>query len=351
MAETTSATLSHATTGTLKRFRYHGIDIATGRQQTGELAAETAYAVRSSLRRIGFNTLTVHPLATEQSPTWLKPLIDAWHQRQRLRRRPLKADFCDAVATMLQAGIVLDEALHALAVSPTRSVVERGLAARMRDGLRAGQPLSTVCANETTWFDRFDVALISAGEQAGDLNETLLAIVNHHLRAENLNQRLFIALVYPTLLALAGLGVLEFMSHQVLPQLISLIAQSHHQPPALTMHVMALGQWLGRWWPLALVGLVASVVLIKRIIAAIPPTHIIVRILRENAWTRVTRRYRAARLAWSLSRLCRSGMPLMEAVSVAADTAKNFRLMQIAHSGQRQFTSQAMSIEDERPSR
>ena len=75
------------------------------------------------------------------------------------------------------------EALHALAVSPTRSVVERGLAARMRDGLRAGQPLSTVCANETAWFDRFDVALISAGEQAGDLNETLLAIVNHHLRA------------------------------------------------------------------------------------------------------------------------------------------------------------------------
>ncbi|MBA3938552.1 MAG: type II secretion system F family protein, partial [Planctomycetes bacterium] len=243
----------------------------------------------------------------------------AWHERQRRRRRLAKADLCDALATLLQAGMNIEEALSSLSTSLTRTVAERTLAQRLRDALRGGQPLSEACALQPGWFDRFDVALLAAGQHAGDLVETLGTIATHHQRAGSIGQRLFIALAYPATLVIAGIAVLEFMSFQILPQLVALIVQAKKPAPWLTEQVMATGHLLAWSWPLFAVTALAAVWGIRALARRTAPDTRLGALLHGNLLARVRRRYRAANLAWALSRLRKAGMPLASAIGVVRD--------------------------------
>lgn len=240
------------------RFRYRATERATGRVHSGEMAAASAYDVRAGLRRIGLEVDAMEALDDGAAAGWWTPLTDAWAARQRRQRRLAKADLCDGIATLIQAGLPLEQAVTSLLSSPSRGADERLLLHRIRDRLREGSPLSEACADNPGWFDRFDIALLEAGQQAGDLLGTLLGLAQHHQRAGAIGQRLFVALAYPAVLLTAGVAALITVSFTTLPQLTALITQAKHQPPWLTMQVMGLGQGLVHWWPLVLLLTIAA---------------------------------------------------------------------------------------------
>ncbi|MEK7415638.1 MAG: type II secretion system F family protein [Planctomycetota bacterium] len=302
------------------RFRYRATERATGRTLSGEMAAESAYNVRAGLRRIGLEVDFMEPVDDGTTAGWWAPITAAWEARLRRQRRLAKADLCDGIATLIQAGLPLEQAVTSLLASPTRSADERFLLHRIRDQLREGQPLSAACAQFPGWFDRFDVALLEAGQQAGDLLGTLLGLAQHHQRAGAIGQRLFVALAYPAVLLTAGIAALITVSFTTLPQLTTLITQAKHQPPWLTMQVLGLGQGLVHWWPLVLLGVAAVLFSGRWLIQRIVPTSRLGRWWYGNPLARARSRIRVATLAETLARLRRAGLPLTDALEVAAET-------------------------------
>lgn len=302
------------------QFRYRATERATGRIHSGEMTAESAYDVRAGLRRIGLEVDSMESIETGTTARWWSPLAAAWEARLRRQRRLAKADLCDGIATLIQAGLPLEQAVTSLLASPTRSADERVLLHRIRDQLREGRPLSAACADIPGWFDRFDVALLEAGQQAGDLLSTLLGLSQHHQRAGAIGQRLFVALAYPAVLLTAGVAALITVSFTTLPQLTALITQAKHQPPWLTMLVMNLGQGLVHWWPLVLLALAGAVFGGRRLLGRIAPTSTIGRHWYGNPLARARSRIRVATLAETLARLRRAGLPLTDALEVAAET-------------------------------
>jgi general secretion pathway protein F len=304
----------------MPRFRYRATERATGRTRSGEMAAASAYDVRAGLRRVGLEVDAMEEIATAATAAWLAPLSAAWVARQRRGRRLAKADLCDGIGTLIQAGLPLDQAVTALLASPARSADERSMLLAVRDQLREGQPLSAACAGLPGWFDRFDIALLEAGQQAGDLVSTLQGLAQHYQRAGSIGQRLFVALAYPAVLLAAGLAALITVSFTTLPQLTTLIIQAKHQPPWLTMQVMALGQGLVHWWPVVLAVTIASVVLGRRMFARLPAESRLGRWWYGSTLARARSRIRVATLAETLARLRRAGLPLTDALAVAAET-------------------------------
>lgn len=302
------------------QFRYRATERTTGRTIQGEMAAESAYDVRAGLRRIGLEVDAMECVEQTTSAGWWSPLALAWEARQRRQRRLAKADLCDGIATLIQAGLPLEQAVTSLAASPTRSEEERFLLHRIRDQLREGNPLSVACASNPGWFDRFDVALLEAGQQAGDLIGTLLGLTQHHQRAGAIGQRLFVALAYPAVLLTAGVAALITVSFTTLPQLTALITQAKRQPPWLTMRVMDLGQGIVHWWPLVLLALAGAVVGGRWLVERIAPTSRLGRWWYGNPLARARSRIRVATLAETLARLRRAGLPLTDALEVTAET-------------------------------
>jgi len=303
-------------------FRYQAVESATGRIRTGEQDGESAYAVRASLRRIGLEVQHLVDVTPGKgtSSGWLRPLIAARDARRRRLHQTAKADLCDGLATLIQAGIPVEQAVSSLASSQARPAAEQRLLRALRDRLREGTPFAAACEDHPGWFDRFDVALLDAGQRAGELASTLLNLAQHHHRAGAFGQKIFVALAYPAVLVAAGLAALVFMSFQTLPQLVTMIEQGRHQPPVLTTTVIALGQGLATWWPVVIAGGMAAIVGLRRLFHRVPPESRLGQWLHGNPLARMMGRVRVAHLAAALARLRRAGTPLAEALVIVADT-------------------------------
>lgn len=322
MAEVTANHAATVGSGQRVLFRYRALESATGRLRTGEQDGESAYAVRASLRRIGLEVQSledVTPRAGSRS-RWLQPLIAARDARRRRQRRMVKADLCDGLATLILAGVPIEQAVASLASSSARPAAEQRLLRALRDRLREGTPFATACEDHPAWFDRFDIALLDAGQRAGELAATLQNLSQHHHRAGAFGQKLFVALAYPAVLVMAGLAALVFMSFQTLPQLVTMITQARHQPPGLTTAVIALGQGLAYWWPLVFALSIAVVIAVRALLARVLPESRVGQFLHGNPMARMVGRLRVAHLAAALARLRRAGTPLAEALVVVADT-------------------------------
>lgn len=301
-------------------FRFTAVDLATKQPRSGEMSGESAYAVRANLRRIGLEVeelVETKPAADGGEPGALRRLINA---RARQRHRAAKAELCDAISTMLQAGITLEQGLSAISTSTNKMAAERRMALNLRDRIRDGETFSVACRQHPDWFDRLDLALIEAGEHAGELAATLSDLAVQHQRASAVADRLFVALAYPVLLLLAGLGALEFMSLSTLPRLVEMLGQARRPAPWLTVALIQVGQTLAHWWPAIIALLIAGAFALRWLDARLPENGIIARWRAANPLARMRNHMRIAHLAAALARLRHAGLGMGQAVLIATET-------------------------------
>ena len=319
-----AATVSAAT-----RFRWQARDPENGRIEQGITAASTAHELRARLRRDGLTVEHIHPVAPLRQSDHTRGLRAAWLARRRRQRRAARADCCESLATLLEAGMPLDRALSTLAATRTRTAAERELLSTLHDAVRDGIALADVAAGQPAWFDSFDAALMRAGQDAGDLIGALRGIAEVHQRSGSLAQRLTIALAYPALLAVAALAAWIFLSLTVLPRLIALLSEAGQTPPALTVAVATWGGRLAWGWPVVGVIGVAVVSMIRFGLARSAPDSAWRQRWAATPWARFSSRARIALLAQALARLRRAGIPLADACAIAAQTLPDRHLRRV----------------------
>jgi type II secretory pathway component PulF len=329
----------------------------------GLLHASTRQEARARLRAAGLQALTIrakaspwgtraettprhtgtHPPHGAQQPTntqadrpghaesrspschLLKLVADRAHALARARRVSRRAEAADALATLLDAGLPLHEALSTL--SPTRVADPfRVHIARLREGLSGGQTFSACAAAAPGWFDPIDCAFIEAGEAAGTLSHALRCIagrLEHHAQGR---ARLIGLLAYPVLVSVVALGVVVFLASHTLPELSRTLASGGIEPPLLTRVVMTFGQAVrSYWW---LVPVLPAALLLALLPFATQRGHWLARRVREDAaglsLVLTPRLMRAQALGASirtLAELIGVGIPLAEALRITAPTA------------------------------
>lgn len=307
-----------------QRFRWTGED-AEGRGVHGEATAVDAATIRAQLRQEGLLPNTISPIS-DPSANW----FNAWRSRRRRDLRRLdRAEVCESLATLIEGGLPLDQALEVLSASKSRSRQEHLLFARLTESIRSGAPLDVALLDHPEWFDPCDAALIHAGLQSGDVVAALRSMSAIHSLGGGLRQRLGTALAYPALVGIVGVAAWLFLSHSVLPQLIRLLDESSAPIPGLTLLVANSGQALLVWWPFVAVVAVASSILVRWGVTRIPASHAFRRWWSRGQLARLLGRMRTSQLAYALSRLLRSGVPLAEACRLTADTVSDPYLRQL----------------------
>src|SRR5579859_2809426 len=137
-------------------FAYQALDTA-GKTQRGVLQGETARAVRAALRERGLNPLEVAPVEESQQ------------QGGGLIRRGLSgaqlALFTRQLATLLKAGLPVDEALGALA-EQNEDQRMRALVIALRSRVMEGAGLAAALAEAPDSFPEIFRASVAAGEQS-----------------------------------------------------------------------------------------------------------------------------------------------------------------------------------------
>lgn len=290
-------------------FEFQALD-ARGQAESGVLQADTARGARARLRERGLAPLVVTAVPAGRAGRGRGPRGAA----TTLATRQL--------ATLLQAGLPLDEALAALAEGAGRRL--RPLALSLRARVMEGAALSVAMAEFPGDFDPLYIATVSAGERSGRLGTALLRLADHLEQRDATRHRLLAALAYPLLLVLVALAVVAGLMVHVVPELVAVFIRSGQSLPWPTRALVAMSDGLrehATWAVPAALALLA--------LPAMAWRHPGFQRWRDARWLalpglgRWLRAREAARYARTLAMMLASAVPLLDALALSSRTVRN----------------------------
>jgi len=178
-------------------FRFEAAD-AQGRIERGLIDADSPRHARGLLRERGLAPLDVAPLQAEATSS----------QRSLGAARLRAADLSLAtrqLASLLAARLPLEQALDVVVEQAERRLVRERFAA-VRSEVVAGQTLASALSAYPRDFPEVYRALVSAGEQSGDLAGVMTRLADYIEARGALVQRVALSFIYPAMGDPGGLG-------------------------------------------------------------------------------------------------------------------------------------------------
>jgi general secretion pathway protein F len=280
----------------------------SGRRERGVLQADSARAARTQLRERGLSPLDVDEVDAERVGA-------SGRSSGRLSGVQLSL-LTRQLATLVRAGLPLDEALSALAEASEGRAQATVLALRAR--VMEGAALAEAMAGFPRAFPPAFRASVAAGEHSGRLDTVLLRLADWAESRDALRRQLIGALAYPVLLLIVALAVVAGLMAHVVPQVVGVFVQSGQTLPLPTRILLELSDVLragGLLWLLAVVALVGLPLLAWRQ----PQMRARLQglLLRLPLLGRLLRAADTARFARTLALLGGAAVPLLEALRVA----------------------------------
>jgi general secretion pathway protein F len=299
-------------------FRYEAADIG-GVTKKGVVNADSARAARSDLRSQGLVPLKVEAIAGQ---------VD---ESGKVRRRGFGDKLSTAelalltrqLASLLEASLPLEQALSALQDQAERAYV-RDLLASIRSEVVGGSSLSDALAKHPRDFNDIYRALVGSGEQIGQLARVLSRLADYIERRNALVQKVRLAFTYPAIVTIVAFLIVIFLLTYVVPQIVSVFANTKQQLPLLTVVMLAISDFVRSWgWLVALL-LAAAFYAWNR---ALKNPSIRLRwhtwLLNAPMYGRFERSLNTARFASTLAITTGSGVPILRALQTSQETLGN----------------------------
>jgi len=297
----------------MNAFEYQALD-AKGQIQKGVLQGDNARIVRQLLRERGLNPLDVNPLAQSSHNKGLK--------RNQFSTVQL-ALFSRQLATLLAAGLPIDEALSALG-DESEDKHLRNVLAGLRSRVMEGSTLVAALAEFPENFPDIYRASIAAGEQSGKLEQVLIRLAEYSEARDQLVQKIWAALAYPLLLTLVALAVVSGLLVYVVPQITTVFSRLNQALPMPTRVLMFLSDMAQSYGWLILILLILMFFSIQIALRIGSIRFFCHRLFLRLPWMgKLLRAANTARCARTLALLMNSAVPLLEALSIAAQVVPN----------------------------
>jgi general secretion pathway protein F len=304
-------------------FQYQALD-AKGQTTQGLLESDNERALRQTLRAQGLIPLSVNlvGVAPSGAPWWRRQI----HLRAVMRGDTL-VTFTRQLSGLMDAGLTLERALTAL----MEDVPERqsALIASLRAEVNAGHSLAQAMTLHPKEFSPVYRAVIAAGEHSGQFGQILKRLAEDLEADHQLRHKVMGAILYPAIVSVVALLIVLFLLGSVVPQIAQVFVNNHQTLPTLTRVMLSLSALIQMAGWTALLALLAGGAGAKYLLRQ--PA---LKLRWDLLWLKLPmvghwiRNYHAARLASTLSSLTGAGVPILKALSSAAETVPNLALRQ-----------------------
>ncbi len=294
----------------------------TGGLQLGEIDADNERAALDLLAGRGLFALEI---VAREGPGRTQSV---WWQRQLFSSGELplasQAMLAREIATLVKAGITIDEALGIIELQPRIGGAMRRLAAAVRSDVSSGSSLSQALASREGAVSEQFWMLVRAGETSGTLAQVMGEIASSLDEAVRMRKQLLTAMLYPSVLLAASAITVAVIATVMIPAILPLFRDAGVDPPYLVSVLAGLQQGLADYWPSLLAGLAAlSASWIwgrrnEQIAHAIDRAA-----LRIPLVGGLIQRGSTARFARTLGMLLSNGVPLLDALRVTAGVLPN----------------------------
>ena len=230
------------------------------------------------------------------------------------------------LATLVQAGLPLEQALQTLSRLNLRAPVQR-LLGDLLDAIRGGAHLSEALAGQAGVFSNLYLNMVRAGEASGALDVVIGRLADYLERMAALRAHVITALVYPSILLVFALLSLVFLMTFVVPEFVPLFEDAGQTLPWLTQTVFAVSSLFQQyWWGLLLACAVLVWLLHKGLSKPAYRLHFDSACLRLPYIGEVIKRMEVARFSRTLSTALGNGVPLLTGVRLVKEVFGNRRM-------------------------
>ncbi|WP_198243497.1 type II secretion system F family protein [methane-oxidizing endosymbiont of Gigantopelta aegis] len=232
--------------------------------------------------------------------------------------------FTDELATLLSSGLPLDRSLRILMdLTQDNKILNRIIGQVLHD-VKSGASLADALERQPGLFGRFYLNMIRAGETGGDLAEVLKRLAVYLEQNQALKNSVATALIYPAILLIMSLSSLFVMLTFVVPQFSEMFESAGKALPLPTQIVVALADFLQRWWGALLFFLVAMGVYFRQQWTDPEQKKIWdARFLKWPLLGEILVQKEMANLSRTLGTLLGNGVSMLKALSIVRETVSN----------------------------
>jgi MSHA biogenesis protein MshG len=297
----------------------------TGRNTRGELVRgvlenSDSGAVADQLLTSGVSPIDISPASGPKALSG-----EGWLRRLSTERVTLEDMllFSRQMYTLLKAGVPILKSLAALQESATR-IGFANMLQDVRTSLDSGRDLSTAMRRHPKVFGPFYISMVRVGELTGALEEVFLRLFNHLEFEREIKNQVAQALRYPIFVIVVMGVAIVIVNIFVIPAFARIFAGFKAELPLMTRVLLGFSDFMVNYWP-ALLGVVAGAYVMFRVWVGTPAGR--------YAWDRMKLRIpiagkivlkaTLARFARSLSLALKSGIPIVQALSVVEQVVDN----------------------------
>ncbi|NHZ94823.1 type II secretion system F family protein [Massilia sp. CCM 8734] len=231
--------------------------------------------------------------------------------------------FSRQLYTLLKSGVPIMRGLAGLqesAISKSFGKVIKDL----RESLDSGRELSAAMRRHPTVFSNFYLSMVRVGEMTGRLEDVFLRLFDHLEFDRDMRERVKTATRYPTFVMIAMLLAMIVVNIFVIPQFVKVFESFNSQLPLMTRILIGSSNFMVRFWPALLVGSLMAFFGWRTYINSVEGRMWWDRVrLRLPIAGKIVLKGTMARFARSFALSMKSGVPMVQALTVVSQTVDN----------------------------
>ena len=297
-------------------FEYSVRDKA-GKLVTGTLEGETQAHVVQRLRSMGYA-----PVSIQQHRAGMKTEIKIPGMGKKVKLKDL-AVFNRQFATMINSGLSLLRALTILTEQTENKELAR-IAGDVRNDVETGNSLSSALGKHPKVFPPLMVNMCKAGEVGGFLDSVLLQIAENFEAEVKLRGKVKAAMTYPIVVFVIAMLAVTAMLLFVVPTFAKLYDSMGGVLPAPTRLLVHVSHAFKLLFPGVIVSAIVFLIVWKRVKhkekvrGFVDPLK-----LKVPVFGKLFQKIALSRFTRNLGTMIKSGVPILQALDIVADTTGN----------------------------
>jgi type IV pilus assembly protein PilC len=231
--------------------------------------------------------------------------------------------FTRQLATMIDAGIAIVQALQALA-EQTPNKVMRDVIRDVCSRVESGESFSDALLKHPKTFNKLYCSMVSAGEKGGLLAEIMARLATYLEKTERLRKKVKTALMYPTAVTVVAIGITTFLLVKVIPTFKEVYAGFGAKLPGPTQVLMDISDLVRHYLIVfILAGGAAAWGWLYYIKTKQGREFWDGRRIKLPIFGQIAHKICLARFTRTLASLVRSGVPILEVLHIVSQTVGN----------------------------
>jgi type IV pilus assembly protein PilC len=316
---------------------------ASGKTQKGTVEAGSSEEAIQRIKAQGYFPTSVQPQKEKKGKATRGDAEEAASKKKKKKKSGggisigrVKAKhltlFTRQLSTLQDAGLPLLRSLQILESQQKPGVLKNVLTGVCEE-VEGGSSLSESMSKFPKAFDHLFVKMVNAGEIGGVLDLILQRLSEFMEKSQRLKRRIKSAMIYPVVVVIIAVLILTGIMLFIIPKFEEIFADFGVELPWLTQMLIDTSRWVagnrpgqgiaGFWF--IVLGFPALFIAFK-LIKKTPPGRATLDVLL--LWTpifgKLIRKTTIARFTRTLGTLIGAGVPILEAVTITAETSGNY---------------------------